>query len=71
MHLKRRARPLFHASGPILGLRARRQRIRAYRLIDERERHVVCDHAHEDFIDVCQTAIRVFAGPEAPGVIRT
>jgi hypothetical protein len=69
MHLKRCARPLLHAPGPILGLRARQQRIRAYRLVDERERHVVCDHAHEDFIDVCQPTIRVFAGPEAPGVV--
>jgi hypothetical protein len=70
MHLKRRVRPLLHASGPILRHRARRQRIRAYRLVDERERHVVCDHTHEDFIYVCQPAIRVFAGPEAPAVVR-
>jgi hypothetical protein len=70
MHLKRRARPLLHAPGPLRGIHARRQRIRAQRLVDQRQRHCVRNHACKHPRDTPKILARHRALPEPPRVVR-
>jgi hypothetical protein len=71
MHLKRRPRPLLHAPRSIPRIRPRWQRIRPERLINQRNRHLIRDHATENLPNISHiiTCAIVFATPKTPRMI--
>lgn len=68
LHFKHRPRPRLHFSRSLRNPRWKRIRLQC--LVNQRERYFGDNRAHEDELDILQSAISMFAIPNPPSKIR-